>query len=851
MKLQRLMAAWVVALAVGFGLSSVAVTAASAAGSATGPAAAAKAKPKAKHKKKKKHAKLTRAQKLEQALKKCSKDKKAKKKACEAAALKKYGKAKTVTKTVTTPGPTTTTPGAATTTPGPTVTVTNTVKGKTPEEEHAEQVAKEEQALKTPGKTPPETVEKGATKAIESASEIPAAPEFSLEQMDAYSSGNWLTSQGGNSGDRYSLLSEINKSNVANLKPNWMTQLDGSAATSTYGGEAPAAEYEGVLYYATGAGDVFAVSVVSGKILWVHKGEIATFSSDISVCCDRDSRGVTVNGGLVYVGLVNGGLEALSMKTGQLVWYAEVGFATEGYAITAAPLYYDGLIFVGPTGSEHDVRGFMAAYNAKTGALVWKKYNIPGPGEYGHNSWPEGTSCFACNNAWATGGGATWQAPVVDPETGDIIYPTANAASVFGGDYFGQNRAGANLWTDSILARHPLTGELDWGYQTTHHDIWDYDNSTSAVMINTEIGGKKVTGVAQGSKNSFPYYLEAGTGQPMTGGSHLGIEEKSVPQSAVQQTYPTQPIPKMAPLDRQVATKEEIEEAYAAINTTTNQGKTGGVPKVTNGGYPCPTNQNICPKGHDVFQVWGNFPEPEVVTGQGGNSGDRQGEPAYNKKLGIWYTCSSQELEVMDINALSFATEERFATASNRLIGYINAYNMKTGELMWTKETPFECYAGFLTTSGELLFTTTATGQFVAYDASTGAELWEFGSGSGEHGEFGKAAQFTEHELIEGELGHQGEFSHEANVKLRETAFKGGTPGLGAGGAASAIAFEFGGKEYLVVYAGGGTLGSLVPGDNLWEFSLTGSGAQQPIKEGQTPPPEHELCEAGTGCNGY
>jgi hypothetical protein len=270
-----------------------------------------------------------------------------------------------------------------------------------------------------------------------------------------------------------------------------------------------------------------------------------------------------------------------------------------------------------------------------------------------------------------------------------------------------------------------------------------------------------------------------------------------------------------------------------------------------------------------VFQLWANFPEPEVVTGQGGNSGDRQGEPAYNKALNTWYTCSSQELEVMDINPLTFTSEIRFATGSSHLIGYINAYNMETGELTWTKETPFECYGGFLTTSGELLFTVTATGQFVAYNAKTGAKLWEFG----EQGEYGKAATYTEAELKNGELGHKGEFSKPENVVKREKAFVGAlsplhggaasntgtctaepcvaTPGLGAGGAAPAITFEFEGHQYVVVYAGGGTLGGLVPGDFLWEFSLSGSGAQKPIKEGEAPAPEHELCEAGKECAGY
>ena len=160
-----------------------------------------------------------------------------------------------------------------------------------------------------------------------------------------------------------------------------MTQLDGSAEAPKYSGEAPPVEYKGVIYYVTGADDTFAVSVKSGKILWVHKGELPETVND--VCCGWDNRGVTLGDGKVYTAVLDGSIEALSQKTGHVVWKTEVGNPTQGFTVTSAPLYYNGMIFIGPVGSEYNVRGFMEAFSAKTGKRLWKHYNIPGPGEAG------------------------------------------------------------------------------------------------------------------------------------------------------------------------------------------------------------------------------------------------------------------------------------------------------------------------------------------------------------------------------------------------------------------------------------------------------------------------------------
>ena len=222
-----------------------------------------------------------------------------------------------------------------------------------------------------------------------------------------------------------------------------MTQLDSSGEATPYSAESSPTEYDGVDYYVTGVDDVFAVSVASGKILWVRPGNIPPQTVPTSAAAGTTAACRSAEG-LVYVGVLTGSIEALNQQTGKLVWRTELGTPSEGLTVTSAPLYYEGMIFIGPVGSEYGVRGFMEAFNAKTGAPVWKHYNIPAPGEFGHETWPTGTTGGVGSNRqrendeWKHGGATNWNAPTVDPKLGLILYSTANA----GNDYEGYDREG-------------------------------------------------------------------------------------------------------------------------------------------------------------------------------------------------------------------------------------------------------------------------------------------------------------------------------------------------------------------------------------------------------------------------
>jgi alcohol dehydrogenase (cytochrome c) len=674
------------------------------------------------------------------------------------------------------------------------------VKKPTPPAPEPTQAEKEKKQI--------EEVAKGGTKAIESASEIPVAPEFTPAQLNAESDGNWLSSQGGGTtGDHMSLLSEITPANVASLKADWMTQLDGSGEASKYSGEADVVAYDGVGYYPTGADDIFAISLKSGKILWLHKGELPETIAD--VCCGWDNRGVSIGGGMVFSSVLTGSVEALNQQTGALIWKTEMGEPAEGFTATTQPLYYDGKVFAGPVGSEYGVRGFMEAFNAKTGALLWKHYNIPAPGEFGHETWPvqnpnapggiTGT-CKECDQEWQHGGATTWNAPTVDPKTNTVEYSTANAGGigVNGGDSGGDTRGGEDLWTASMLSLNANTGELVWGYQEVHHDIWDYDQSVAPVMTTATIEGKTVEGIVAGNKDGFLYYVNAETGVPI-----FPAPETPVPQDvALEATFPTQPIPSIPPPENLRITPEELALAQAKAceeaAKTTAAHKPFPCPKVVNGGW----NED------DVFAPFTEVGSSTVELSSGGGSGMRIENNAYDPENDELYTCSrgpsasgkQLESQVQLPQGETFGVGKSGLSASITLPtgthhhGFIAATNLATGKQTWMIETPEECYAGPTVTKGGVIFEGERESTIVAYEASTGKKLWTF--------EVGAPTSMVS-------------------------------------------VYEQENEERVSIYAAGNNLeGGATHADDLWQFSLKGSGAQGPIAEGQTPKEPTTTCTA-------
>ena len=317
------------------------------------------------------------------------------------------------------------------------------------------------------------------------------APAFTAQQLMALPSDGWLTNGGNLANQRYSPLSQINRENVGELKAKWRTSLHGSGMTPRSGNQAQPLVHDGVVYIMTGENDAFAVSVESGAILWEYKANI-----DPKVarpCCSWVGRGLGMGDGKIFVGQLDAKLVALDQRTGKVAWSIQAEDPKLGYVIASAPLYYNGLVITGFAGSDLGTRGRIKAYDARTGKLVWTFYTVPGPGEFGHDSWPENS------DVWKYGGAAIWQTPAVDPELGLIYFTTANPGPVLNGNL----RKGDNLFSVSIMALDVKTGKYRWHFQQVHHDIWDYDSPNPVILFEAPYQGITHKAIAQAAKTGW------------------------------------------------------------------------------------------------------------------------------------------------------------------------------------------------------------------------------------------------------------------------------------------------------------------------------------------------------------
>ena len=284
--------------------------------------------------------------------------------------------------------------------------------------------------------------------------------------------------------------------------------------------------YDGVVYIMTGDNDAFAIASRPAHVLWEYTANI-----DPKVarpCCAWVGRGVGLGEGKVFVGQLDAKLVALDQKTGKVVWSIQAEDPKLGLRIASAPLYYDGMVITGFAGSDLGTRGRMKAYDAKNGKLQWTFYTVPGPGEFGHDTWPPDS------DVWKYGGAAIWQTPAIDPELGLIYFSTGNPGPVLNGTL----RKGDNLFTVSMVALEVKTGKYRWHFQQVHHDIWDYDSPNPVILFDAPYDGMLRKGIAQAAKTGWVYILDRVTGKPL-----LGIVETPVMQEPRQHTAATQPFP--------------------------------------------------------------------------------------------------------------------------------------------------------------------------------------------------------------------------------------------------------------------------------------------------------------------
>ena len=516
------------------------------------------------------------------------------------------------------------------------------------------------------------------------------APKVSAEMLALTRppTTSWPTNGGDLYNRRYSPLTQIDRDNVARLKGVWRTRLGGSGVGPQYSGEAQPIVHDGVIYIVTGANDVFAIDVDTGEILWEYRANLDPANN--AVCCGWTSRGVGLGAGKIYVGRLDGKLVALDRRTGEVVWSVQAERWQEGYTITSAPLYYDGLVITGFAGGERGIRGRVKAYDAETGELVWTFYTIPGPGEFGHETWPQD------NDIWMDGGAPVWQTPAVDPELGLIYFSTGNP----GPDYNGSIRAGDNLFSSSIVALDARTGEYRWHFQQVHHDLWDYDSPNPVILFDLEYDGVVRKGLAQASKTGWVYILDRTNGEPL-----VGIEERPVPQEPRQATSPTQPFP--------------VGDAFVPQSIP--------IP---------PEGTKLVNQGRIFTPFWTDEP---VLVKPGVAGGANWPPSSYDPETGYFYVCATDRIWAYIAEEVEAARPPEgvsflgggFGGFHLHALGVFAALDMRTNRLAWQQQWPEPCYSGSVTTAGGLVFVGRSDGRLTALDSSDGTLLWSFQTGAG------------------------------------------------------------------------------------------------------------------------
>jgi alcohol dehydrogenase (cytochrome c) len=306
--------------------------------------------------------------------------------------------------------------------------------------------------------------------------------------------GQWLTYAGNYSGHRHSLLPQITKGNVGNLRLAWVAQLPQVDREL----EVSPIVADGVMFVSESREGVVALDARTGEVIWTYRRPVP---DGLSVCCGMPNRGVAILGQTVFVATIDSFLVALDANTGKQRWIVKVADYRDGYTMTGAPLALGDRIVVGVAGGEFGIRGFIAAFDADKGQQLWKFYTVPGPGETGHDTWT--------GEAWRTGGAPTWTVGAYDPLEDVIFWGTGNPSPEFQANA----RAGDNLFSNSVVAIEAKTGQLRWYYQFTPTDEHDWDSAQQPILADIDWQGRKRSVVLWANRNAFFYALDRRTGE--------------------------------------------------------------------------------------------------------------------------------------------------------------------------------------------------------------------------------------------------------------------------------------------------------------------------------------------------
>jgi len=487
---------------------------------------------------------------------------------------------------------------------------------------------------------------------------VPIAQSSDDLAHDGRNPDNVVTQSMGLHRRSYSPLKQITRANIRRLVPVWSTSL-----MNDMGELAAPTVYDGVMYVINGKW-TFAIDLETGRQIWRTAVQLEPGITRAAI-----TRGAaTIYNGKVFRVSIDNHVLALDMKTGKEVWNQKFADAGEGYYATSAPIIANGVLISGMAGGESTTRGFLDGWDPETGKKLWRRYTIPAPGEPGSDTWPKNS------DAWKTGGGPTWRSGSYDPELDLVYWGVGNA------EPYDPRPRGAldSLYTSSVIALRPKTGEIVCHYQYTPNDVYDVDGNDEQVLADLRVNGQMRKVMIQANKNGFLYVVDR-------------------TNCALIAAHP-----------------------FVKVNWASH------IDMAT--GRPVPT---------DVYKRFLAGEEVEIWPSRGTNAVPI----AFNPNTGLVYASTWNLPRIQKLAPTPVPTAPGSATTGvvarlpevkpGDAYGHLEAIDPLTGEKKWSVPlTDFPSSSGMLVTGGGLVFTGRLSGELMALDEITGKTLWQFKTGS-------------------------------------------------------------------------------------------------------------------------
>ncbi len=492
----------------------------------------------------------------------------------------------------------------------------------------------------------------------------------------------WLMYGGTYDEQRFSRLESINAGNVAELGVAWTYEL-----STNRGVESTPIVVDGVMYVTSAWSVLHALDAETGEELWVYDPDVDR-AVGVNACCDVVNRGVAVYDGKLYLGVIDGRLEAIDAETGEVEWSKVTVDQSKPYTITGAPRVVDGKVLIGNGGAELGVRGYVSAYDAQTGDMIWRFYTAPNSDKQPDGAASDAAFEQVANATWGDegawkesgGGGTVWDSIVYDEVNDLIIFGVGNGSPW--NQRMRDPSGGDNLFISSIVAVKPDTGEYVWHFQTTPGDNWDYTATQSIILANLPVGeeGAEKRVVMQAPKNGFFYVLDAATGEFLSGNNY-------VPQNWT------------TGLDEDGRPIEVSDARYADVPFLQTPGPLGG--------------HNWQPMAFNPEHNLAYIPAQEIPQAYAN-------DPKFFSEPANWNTGADFSAGVP-----LEPSEAMFKGMRAGLKGRLIAWDPIAQEPRWTVEHNNAWNGGVLTTAGDLVFQGQLKGVIAAYNAESGDKLWE------------------------------------------------------------------------------------------------------------------------------